>query len=73
MSLIRPFRGLRPDPARADEILAPPYDVVNTQEARRLACDKPWHFLHVSRAEIDLPEGIDPYDPRVYQQAAGVF
>jgi len=73
MSLIRPFRGLRPDPARADEILAPPYDVVNTQEARRLACDKPWHFLHVSRAEIDLPEGIDPYDSRVYQQAAGVF
>ncbi len=73
MSLIRPFRGLRPDPTLADEVLAPPYDVVNTHEARLLAQNKARHFLHVSRAEIDLPETIDPHDPRVYQQAARVF
>ncbi len=73
MSLIRPFRGLRPQPSRAAELLAPPYDVVNTAEARRLAEGKPCHFLHVSRAEIDLPEDIDPHDDRVYHQAARVF
>lgn len=73
MSLIRPFYGLRPQPVWADEVLAPPYDVVNTREARELARDKPRNFLHVSRAEIDLPAEVDVHDPRVYQQAARVF
>ena len=49
---------------------AVPYDVVSTSEARRLAAENPLSFLHVSRAEIDLPDGADPYGNAVYEQAA---
>ena len=70
MTLIRPFRALRPVPARAREVLAPPYDVLSSMEARARAKGKPWSFLHVSKAEIDLPEGADPYSPAVYATAA---
>ena len=52
---------------------AVPYDVVNTEEARALAAGNPLSFLHVSRAEIDLPDGTDPYSPRVYEKAAAGF
>lgn len=70
MPLIRPFAGLRPVPARAEEVVAPPYDVLNSAEARERAKGKPWSFLHISKAEIDLPEDIDPYDPAVYAKSA---
>jgi uncharacterized protein (DUF1015 family) len=70
LSLIRPFRALRPVPARAREVLAPPYDVLSSAEARARARGKPWSFLHVSKAEIDLPEGTDPYSDAVYAKAA---
>ena len=53
--LARPFIGIRPVSGRADEIAAPPYDVVNTEEARAAAEGRPLSFFHVSRAEIDLP------------------
>ncbi len=70
MTLIKPFRALRPAPGRAAEVLAPPYDVLSSAEARERAAGKPWSFLHVSKAEIDLAEAIDPYDPAVYAKAA---
>jgi uncharacterized protein (DUF1015 family) len=70
LSLIKPFRALRPAPGRAAEILAPPYDVLSSAEARERAKDKPWSFLHVSKAEIDLDPAIDPYDGAVYAKAA---
>ncbi len=70
MPLIRPFAGLRPVPERARDVLAPPYDVLSSEEARARAQGKPWSFLHISKAEIDLPEGTDPYDPLVYATAA---
>lgn len=70
MTLIRPFAGLRPVPERAEEVIAPPYDVLNSEEARRRASHRPWSFLHISKAEIDLSEGTDPYDPAVYARAA---
>jgi uncharacterized protein (DUF1015 family) len=70
LSLIRPFRALRPVPTRAREVLAPPYDVLSSAEARVRAKGKPWNFLHVSKAEIDLPEGADPYASAVYATAA---
>ena len=70
MTLIRPFRALRPVPTRAREVIAPPYDVLSSAEARERAKGKPWSFLHVSKAEIDLPEGTDPYAPAVYATAA---
>ncbi|HEX9450663.1 MAG TPA: DUF1015 family protein [Burkholderiales bacterium] len=70
MHLIRPFTGLRPAPGRAAEVAAPPYDVLSTEEARVRAAGKPWSFLHISKPEIDLPPGTDPYAPQVYAKAA---
>ena len=69
MSLIKPFTGLRPAAGRADDVVAPPYDVMNATEARAMAEGRPWSFLHISRPEIDLPEGTDPYAPEVYAKA----
>jgi uncharacterized protein (DUF1015 family) len=54
VSLIKPFRSLRPAPGRAAEVLAPPYDVLSSAEARERANGKPWSFLHISKPEIDL-------------------
>jgi len=70
MPLIRPFAGLRPVPERAEDVVAPPYDVLNSEEARQRAAGRPWSFLHISKAEIDLPEATDPYDASVYARAA---
>ncbi len=70
MPLIRPFAALRPVPERAQDVVAPPYDVLNSDEARQRAAGRPWSFLHISRAEIDLPEDTDPYDAAVYAKAA---
>jgi uncharacterized protein (DUF1015 family) len=73
MNLIRPFRALRPPPEFAAQVAAPPYDVLNGAEARRRAAANQSNFLHISRAEVDLAEDIDPYDSVVYQRAAGNF
>ena len=70
MPMIQPFRALRPAPGRAAEILAPPYDVLTSAEARERARGKPWSFLHVSKPEIDLEPSVDPYTPEVYAKAA---
>jgi uncharacterized protein (DUF1015 family) len=70
MSLIQPFRALRPAKNRAAEVIAPPYDVLSTAEARVRAQGKPYSFLHISKPEIDLPRGTDPYAPEVYAKAA---
>ncbi|HKM88119.1 MAG TPA: DUF1015 domain-containing protein [Xanthobacteraceae bacterium] len=70
MTLIKPFRALRPAAGRAAEVLAPPYDVLSSAEARQRANGKPWSFLHVSKAEIDLDPAISPYDGAVYAKAA---
>jgi uncharacterized protein (DUF1015 family) len=64
-----PFRALRPTPASAGPVAAVPYDVVSTEEARALAAGNPLSFLHVSRAEIDLPPETDPYSDLVYATA----
>jgi uncharacterized protein (DUF1015 family) len=73
VSLIKPFRALRPAAGRAADVLAPPYDVLSSAEARERAKDKPWSFLHVSKAEIDLDPAIDPYDRAVYAKSADNF
>ena len=70
MHLIRPFTGLRPAPGRAADVAAPPYDVVSTEEARARAAGKPWNFLHISKPEIDLAPGTDPFAPQAYAKAA---
>ena len=73
MAALRPFRALRPKPSDAPAVAAVPYDVVNTDEARSLAGDNPLSFLRVSRAELELPAGTDPYSPAVYERAAANF
>lgn len=70
MAHIQSFRALRPRPELAARIASPPYDVLNSAEARALAAANPLSFLHVVKPEIDLPPEIDPYDPRVYARGA---
>ena len=69
MPLVKPFAGLRPAAGRAAEVAAPPYDVVDAREARQQVAGRPYSFLHISRAEVDLPEGTNPYGPEVYAKA----
>ncbi len=66
---IHPFRAWRPAAELAAEVAAPPYDVLNSEEARALAAGHPHSFLHVGKAEIDLPRELDVHDDRVYAQA----
>jgi uncharacterized protein (DUF1015 family) len=73
VAVIRPFDALRPPPERAKAVASVPYDVVNTEEARALAARNPLSFLHVSRPEIDLPDGTDLYSDTVYRKAAANF
>ena len=73
MAVIRPFRALRPRPDRAESVASVPYDVVNTDEARALADGNPLSFLHVSRPEIDLPQGTDIHSDAVYRKAVENF
>ena len=73
MAVIRPFSGLRPEAGRASDVASVPYDVVNTEEARALAANNPLSFLHVSRPEIDMPEGTDTHSDPVYRKALDNF
>lgn len=68
MAKIIPFRGLRPRPELAAAVATLPYDVASVEEARKYA-DQPYHFYHVTRAEIDLPEGTDVHSRAVYEKA----
>jgi uncharacterized protein (DUF1015 family) len=73
MAAIYPFRALRPAPPAAPAVSSVPYDVVSTEEARQLAAGNPLSFLHVTRSEIDLPPGTDPYSGAVYELARDNF
>jgi uncharacterized protein (DUF1015 family) len=66
---LHPFRAVRPTPELAERVAAGPYDVVSREEAAALAAGNPYSFLHVGRSDIDLPDQVDPYDPRVYAKA----
>ncbi len=70
MSVIKPFKGLRPRKDLAEKVASPPYDVLNSAEARELAKDNPYSFLHINKPEIDLPEEVHPYDETVYKKGA---
>jgi uncharacterized protein (DUF1015 family) len=69
MASLHPFRALRPAPPVAANVSSVPYDVVSVEEARQLAAGNPLSFLHVTRSEIDLPAGSDPYAESVYELA----
>lgn len=70
MAIIKPFRALRPQPALAKEVAARPYDVLNSKEAAEAAAGNANSFYHVSKSEIDLPEGTDVHSEAVYAKAA---
>lgn len=70
MATIAPFRALRPRHELASQVAAPPYDVVSLEEARKLAEGNPYSFLRISRAELELSEGVDPYSTTVYERGA---
>ncbi|MEA2077085.1 MAG: DUF1015 family protein [Candidatus Marinimicrobia bacterium] len=70
MVRIKAFRALRPKKELASRIASPPYDVIDSDEARLLVKDDPYSFLHIVKSEVDLPVDTDPYDPKVYQKAS---
>ncbi len=73
MATLKPFAALRPRPELAAQICELPYDVMSSEEARELAAGNPLSFLHVSKPEIDLPSGTDPYAPEVYAKGKENF
>lgn len=72
MAHIQAFRAVRPQPQFAKEVASLPYDVMSTEEAKNMA-QSPFSFLHVSRAEIDLPKNTPIHSPEVYAKAANNF
>lgn len=69
MAVFRPFKAIRPLPEFASKVAALPYDVMNSKEAAEMVKGNPYSFLHVDKAEIDLPEGTDLYSEQVYLKA----
>lgn len=69
MSNIRPFKALRPHAQLAKQVASKPYDVLNSAEAKVEAQGNPASFLHITKSEIDLPEGTDIHSVEVYEQA----
>ena len=73
MARLYPFRALRPKPEVAAQVAAVPYDVVSVDEAKAMADGNPLSFLRVSRPELELPAGTDPYSDAVYERAEKNF
>lgn len=73
MATIQPFRAFRPVKSLAAQIASRPYDVMNRAEAKAMAADNEFSFLHIIRSEIDLPDEVSPYDTQVYEQAKTNF
>ena len=70
MVTVRPFHGLRPAKKLAEKIASPPYDVLDSHEAREIVKENPLSFLRVVKPEVDLDPSLDLYDTRVYEQGA---
>lgn len=73
MAVVKPFRGLRPPHAIVRDVACLPYDVMNTDEARKMAKGKECSLLHITRSEIDLPEGADTHSEEVYNKSVENF
>ena len=73
MSVVKPFRGLRPPVAIARDLACLPYDVMNTEEARKMATGKECSLLHITRSEIDLPADTDTHSEEVYDKSVTNF
>ena len=68
--IVKPFAALRPQEQYVKECAALPYDVMSSEEAREEVVDKPYSFLHIDKAEIDLDPSMDLYADEVYAKAA---
>lgn len=73
MARIEPFRGLRPGKDIAGQVASPPYDVLNSKEAKALTANNKLSFLRITKPEVDLPDGIDLYSDEVYAKAKENF
>lgn len=73
MAVVKPFRGLRPPCAIAKDLACLPYDVMNTEEAARMAKGKECSLLHITRSEIDLPTDTDTHSKEVYNKSVENF
>jgi uncharacterized protein (DUF1015 family) len=73
MAIIKPFRGVRPPAGIVKDLACLPYDVMSTEEARAMAKDKECSLLHITRAEIDLPEETDVHSEEVYKKSVENF
>jgi len=73
MAVVKPFRGLRPPRAIAKDLACLPYDVMNTDEARKMARGKECSLLHITRSEIDLPGDTDTHSEIVYDKSVENF
>ncbi|MFT3748315.1 MAG: DUF1015 family protein [Agriterribacter sp.] len=69
MATIAPFTALRPQAQFAKQVASQPYDVLNSQEAKKEARGNPYSFLHITKSEIDLPEATDVHSSEVYEKA----
>jgi uncharacterized protein (DUF1015 family) len=73
MAILKAFKGLRPPKEIARDLASRPYDVLNSEEARKEAYGNKYSLLHIIKPEIDLPEDIDLYAPEVYKKAKENF
>lgn len=73
MVVVKPFRGLRPPREIVGDLTCLPYDVMDTDEAKAMATGKECSLLHITRAEIDLPEGTESHTEEVYEKSVTNF
>lgn len=73
MAKVKPFKGVRPPKELVEQVVSRPYDVLNSEEARREAEGNPKSLYHIIKPEIDFEPGIDEHDPKVYEKAVENF
>ena len=73
MAIIKPFKGVRPPKELVEQVASRPYDVLNSDEARKEAEGNEKSLYHIIKPEIDFPVGTDEHDPKVYQKAVENF
>ncbi len=73
MAKVKPFKGVRPPKEMVEEVVSRPYDVLNSEEARKEAEGNPKSLYHIIKPEIDFEPGFDEHDPKVYEKAVENF
>ena len=70
MVVVRAFKGLRPTKELAEMVASPPYDVLDSDEAREMVKANPMSFLRIIKPEVDLDKDMDLYSQPVYDKGA---